>query len=381
MALAIALALGYSPTAHGQLRFGGGTNSSDAYNSMPAFSGSTWLGSTFGSTLTPSQDWRLGVQVDNLDTGVFVRGVAPNSAAARANIEVNDIIIAVAGQQVGIIDGRPFDLASEIKRKADINGNVSLLVQDGSSGRLASIRVKLDGNQSSLRGQVVVRERMQLPQDSLVSVAIENLSRPNYVVRNGETTFYWTGQNSMPFEIAYDPSYIVPTDVYQLRARVTSAGRVLLDTLQPVRVLGNNPSDNLQLVVAPIQAGELQGGLASNPSPVISAGYGGYDPTLAKMRQIYMRYLGRAPTDLEIAAFSVSPTAIYDIEALPINLMASQQYYDAVGNNEANWLTSVFQKIIGRPPTLQESEQWLRYFSQLRGSRVELLRQLARSKQ
>ena len=191
-------------TALAQLRYSGPSTSSDLYNSMPAWSGSNWL----GTALAPAQDWRLGVQCDNLDTGVFVRQVAPNSAAARANIEVNDVIVSVGGQQVGIVDGRPFDLSTEIKRRADSVGNVTLLIQDGNTGRLASIRVKLDGNQSSLRGQVVIRDRIALPSDALLTVSIENLSRPNFVVRNGETTVYCNGQYTIPFEIAYDPSYI-----------------------------------------------------------------------------------------------------------------------------------------------------------------------------
>jgi uncharacterized lipoprotein YbaY len=373
----IAAGLSSGAPARAQVRFGGATSSNDLYNNMPAWSGSNWLGSNWlGNSQLPTQDWRLGVQVDNLDTGVFVRQVAPNSAASRANLEVNDVIVAVAGQQVGIVDGRPVDLGIEIKRRADSNGTVTLLVQDGSSGRLASIRVRLDGSQTSLRGQVVIRDRVQIPSDALVNVNIENLSHPNYVVRNGETTAYVNGQYTIPFEIAYDPTFIAAGDVYQLRARITSAGRVIFDTIQPVRVLGNNPTDNVQIAVAAIQPTNL----ANNSLPVIAAGYGGNDPLLAQYRQTYRRYLGRDPSDIEIAAFSVSPTASLDLEALPINLMASQQYYDAVGNNDNIWITSVFQKIIGRPPTPQESAQWLQYFGELRGSRVELLRQLVRSR-
>ena len=75
-----------------------------------------------------------------------------------------------------------------------------------------------------------------------------------------------------------------------------------------------------------------------------------------------------------------SPTSPTDIESLPISLMASQQYFDAVGNNNTMWITNVFEKIIGRPPSTQERDQWLKYFSDLRGSRVELLRQLYRSR-
>jgi uncharacterized lipoprotein YbaY len=228
----------------------------------------------------------------------------------------------------------------EINRRADFAGNVTLLVQDGRTGQLASIRVRLDGSQTSLRGQVVIRDRIQLPPDAMAIVSVENISRPFYAVRNGETSVYFNGQYSTPFEINYDPNYIDANDSYQVRARVTSGGRTILDTLQPIRVLGHNPSDNIQIVVVPVQSPNL----VSASSPVISAGYG-YgavsDAMLAQHRQIYLRYLGRTPSDIEVAAFSVSPTPAADLESLPINLMAGQQYYDAVGNHQRisknNW--------------------------------------------
>lgn len=366
------LALFSTELAYGQLKFGGQTSGSDLYNSMPAWQSGNWL----GSALVPTQDWKLGVLTDNLDTGVFVRQVAPNSAAARANLEVNDLIIAVSGQQVGMLDGRLVDLGTELKRRADSAGNVSLLVQDSRTGRLASIRVQLDGNQSSLRGQVVIRDRSQLPADAQVIVGIENLSRPFYVVRNGETTVYANGRAAVPFEIAYDPAYIDPNDAYQVRARVTSGGRVIQDTLQPVRVFGNSPANDVQVVVAAIQPSNV----ASTSSPVFTAGYSSNDVLLAQYRQMYQKYLGRNPSDIELAALLMAPTGSGDPESMAISLLASQQYYDAVGNNNTVWMTQVFQQIIGRPPTTQERDQWLKYFSDLRGSRVEVLRQLYRSK-
>ena len=359
-------------TAQAQNKFGGTSSSSDLYNSMPAWQGGGW----FGSTLIPTQDWRLGVQVDNLNTGVFVRQVAPNSAAARANLEVNDIIVAVAGHQVGIVDGLPIDVGTEIKRRADATGNVTLLVQDSRTGRLASIRVRLDGSQASVRGQVVLRDRGPVPADAQATVSIENLTRPLYQVRNGTTTVYLNGQTSVPFEINYDADYIDASDAFQVRARVLSAGRVIYDTVQPVRVFGTNPTTNVQVVVAPIQGVNV----ASNVTPVISAGYGGNELQMAQFRQLYLRYLGRVPYDIEQAAFLYAADPNAELNSLPISLMSSQEYFDAVGNNNTMWITNVFEKIIGRPPSTQEREQWLKYFNDLRGSRVDVLRQLFRSR-
>ncbi|MCC6508269.1 MAG: YbaY family lipoprotein [Pirellulaceae bacterium] len=348
-------------------------NSSDLYNNLPAWQGGNWL----GTSLVPTQDWKLGVQTDDLEIGVLVRQVAPGSAAERANLEVNDLIVAVGGQQVGIVDGRFVDFSAEIRRRADQSGNVSLLVQDTRSGRLASIRVRLDGNQSALRGTVVRRDRAFLPADARVTVSVQNISRPIYVVRNGEATYSASGQNSIPFEINYDPSYIDPNDAYQVQAQIVSNGRIIYHTLQPVRVLGSSRSDGIQIEVVPIQNTTV----ASIGSPVISAGYGSVNDSLvAQYSQIYRRYLGRNPYDVELAAFMVSPNAASELQTLPLNLMASQQYYDAVGNNNTMWITAVFQQIIGRAPSLQERDQWLKFFNDLRGSRMEVLRQLANSK-
>jgi uncharacterized lipoprotein YbaY len=372
LVFAVAACAWWSQDAHAQLRFGAQTSSSsDLYNGLPSWQGGNWL----GSSLVPTQDWRLGVQVDNLDTGVYIRQVAPNSAASRANLEVGDLVIAVAGQQVGIVDSRPIDMGTEIKRRADVGGNVTLLVQDSRSGRLASIRVRLDSNQTTLRGQVVRRDRSALPADAQLIVTIENVSRKYYAVRNGESVSYVTGQANIPFEINFDPAYIDPNDNYEVRARIISGTRQLYDTPQPVRVFGNNPVDNVVIEIAPYQAVSS----VSNSS-VISAGYSSSDALVNQYRQVFRRYINREPSEIELAGLLLSPTAASDLENLPITLLASQQYYDAVGNNNALWVTSVFQKIIGRPPTTQEHDQWLKYFADLRGSRVELLRQLYRSR-
>ena len=354
--------------------FGGPLNNSDLYNSMPAWQNDSWL----GGTPVSAQDWTLGVQCQDMDTGVYIREVKPGSAAARASLEVSDVIIAVAGQQVGIVNGRYVDFSAEIRRRADTYGNVALLVQDGNTGKLAAIRVQLDGNQTSVRGFIVRRDRAAMPSDAMITVSLANVSRPFYTVRNGQVTFLATAQNNIPFEINYDPAYIDSKDQYELRVQIVSANREIYRSSQPVRIFGGAPTDGLQVEVIPTQT------TAAYPSnwPVVTAGYGSTvtDTLAAQYTQIYRRYLGRDPYPMEMAAFMVSPNPQTEVEVLPLSLMAGQQYYDAVGNNNTMWITSVFQQIIGRQPTNSERDQWLRYFNDLRGSRMEVLRQLVRSK-
>ncbi len=139
-----------------------------------SWSGSSWL----SSNLMQPPEWQLGVSVENRDTGALVRSVAPNSAGARARLEPDDLIIAVGGYQIGIIDGRLFDLGEELRRRADASGIVSMLVQDHNSGQIANVRVQLDASKTTLSGEVVYRERFALPSDAIITVQIEDVTRP-----------------------------------------------------------------------------------------------------------------------------------------------------------------------------------------------------------
>ena len=330
--------------------------------------GNDWLGG--GGTQQRSQ-WRLGVTGDNVDVGVLVRRVSPGSAAARANIEVGDVIVSVGGYQVGMVDGRLYDLAEEINRQADSDGNVAMVIQDHRSLRLSSVRVKLGSSQQSLTGQLVYRDRTPFPSDAIVTVQIENLTRPYYTVRNGQAVFRPSAAGTIPFEISYDPSYIHAQDTYQVRAFVTSRGRTILDTLQPQRVLTNGNPSFVRLRLASI------GSIANNPgNGVVTAGYPNFNAVDDQLVQLYRRYLGRTPSVLELAALRSTPDIQRRLEQMPLELMAAQEYFDAAGNNNRVWLEKVFGEIVRRQPTRSELEQWLNRYADLRFSRTELLRQL-----
>lgn len=346
-------------------------------SALPTNFGTDWQangwqgGSWLNGTGTRQQDWRLGVRVDNLETGVLIREVTPNSAGDRARLEVNDQILTVGGFQVGLIDGRLFDLGEELKRRADSAGIVSMLVQDHRSGRISNVRVQLDANSSTLTGTLVYRERMALPVDAVAVVQIENRTRPFAAVRGGQTSYRVSNTNTIPFEIAYDASYINPQDIYEVRAYVTSSGREVM-TSQPQRVLtlGNPSQVRLDLIA-------LQTNLTSTPaSAVVSAGYPNYNVLNDQVVAIYRQYLNRPPSNAELAALRFGPDLTSRINTLPIELMASQEYFDAAGNNNQLWLERVFGVIVGKSPTQTEFDQWMRRYADLRYSRTELLRQL-----
>lgn len=372
---ALLICLQTTETGLSQSRFDQGLNRDRAMtplfsagNQSGGWQGNSWL----NTTLNQPQDWQLGVRVDNTDAGVMIRSVNPNSAGARARLEPDDLIIAVGGYQVGIIDGRLFDLGEELRRRADSTGSVSMLVQDHNNGRISNVRVQLDANSSTLSGELIYRERLPLPSDAIITIQIEDLTRPYAAVRGGQISIRPIAGTTIPFEVAYDPTYIFQEDTYQVRAYVTSGGRTILETTQPQRVItqGNPSKVRLNLVAVGTQ-------LASTPgSSVVTAGYPNYNSLDDQIVAIYRQYLGRNPTVGELAALRFSPNIQNRLSTLPIEMMAAQEYYDASGNNNQVWLEKVFTTIVGKPPTPQEFDVWNRRMAELRNSRTELLRQL-----
>lgn len=320
------------------------------------------------------EQWNLGVRGDSTETGFVISQIIPGSSADRARLQRGDTIIAVEGFQVGQVSGRLYDLNQEINRRADASGAIGVLLQDGQTGRLASVRIQMDGSASQLTGTVVSPQI--LPTDAIVTVQIENLTRPNWAVRNGQQMLSGANQRTISFRIPYDPSYISPQDIYQVRAIVSSGGRDILYT-QPVRVLTQGSPSNVQLRLE---------GYVSTASGIgggggyMAAGYVNYNELDQRVIELYRLYLGRDPTPGEYAAARVLGTSASNIvERLPLKLMASQEYFDLARNDNDYWLANVFGVIVGRQPDVQELAQWRLRFAEVRFSRTELLRQLKQS--
>ncbi|MFN9912489.1 MAG: PDZ domain-containing protein, partial [Pirellulaceae bacterium] len=106
------------------------------------------------------QGYRLGVQVRNTDTGVELVSIQSNSVAQRAGLEAGDIIINVAGYQVGYVGDRLYDVGEEIARRVQGNGQVALLVRNRRDGRLLNIPVYFGGTVASraVTGRLLLKE-------------------------------------------------------------------------------------------------------------------------------------------------------------------------------------------------------------------------------
>lgn len=330
-----------------------------------------WQGGDWLSNQQAHPEWQLGVETQNTATGVYIRSVTPGGAANRANIEAQDVIVSVNGYQVGMVEDRLYDLNDELNARADERGVVSLLIQDHRSLRLARVRVQLQKSRQTLRGKVVFRGPGSLPPDAIVTVQIDNASRSYYQVRHGQTSFR-PNSSEMPFEIAYDPSYVDPNDFYQVRAFVTQNGRTIMDTPQPVRVLTRGNPSNVSLELA-----SLAPQRDNRNGPIIETGFQRPSQIDDQIIQTYRHYLGRDPSPLQFAVLKATTNIEDTLRNLPLELMAAQEYFDRAGNNNQVWIRAVFQEIVGRQIRDQELLEWIRRYDELRGSRTELLRQLS----
>jgi uncharacterized lipoprotein YbaY len=303
------------------------------------------------------KDWKLGVYVQNADVGAVVSQVAPGSAGQQAGLEPNDIIVAVGGSRIGLVDGRSIELADEIRRNTDPQGRVSLLVFDSRMRTLQSIPVSMNATSSSITGNVSIRDRMQIPFGSVLTVQIQNVSKPYYEILGGKSMTRAEGYGPFSFELNCDPRYIDPRDQYQLNASISSGNQEIYRLAQPI---GINPAAMTQPLI--LQLERLQGGFDSNPSNsfpggnVVNAGYPSMDSN--QLNQLFLQLLGRSPSNRELLAWQSYLQQGNSINDLKAKLLSSAQYRDRFGN-DANYVQQLVTTLTGRAPSQQELAYWM----------------------
>ena len=353
----------------------GATNPSATPTWNSGWGTDSWLGSS-GSN---KNQWILGVDASNTDVGVMVTRVNPGSAAARAGITPSDVIVSVGNNRVGRVGGRIFDLGEELKKQANATGQVALLVQNSQTMRLAAMTIQLDSNlTSALTGTLLLPPNTQLPYDAVATVQLENVSRPHYVVRNGEYSFRVPQPyaSQISFNLNYDREYIVPNDTYRVTASVVSGGRTLYVTAQAAFVITRGNPNQVQLQLIPASSAGIASASGTPSGGVYTVSYTNYDLISQRVTESYKRYLNRAPSALELAAWHQVPDVEFRLAQLPLELMASQEYFDRVGDNNSVWIRKVFGEIIQRTPSALEFDQWMRRFADVRYSRMEVLKQM-----
>jgi len=104
---------------------------------------------------------------------------------------------------------------------------------------------------SAVSGTVAYRERVAMPENALLTVQLQDVSRadaPAEVVAEQKVAFAGR-QVPLPFELPYDPSKLDPKHTYSISARITVDGQLRFLNTSAYRVItqGNPSKVNLLL--------------------------------------------------------------------------------------------------------------------------------------
>lgn len=118
----------------------------------------------------------------------------------------------------------------------------------------ALVTLNRSSQTANLTGTVTNLQPTTLPEDAVVTVQIQDVSRadaPAEII--GQQVFNGPGQLPIPFEIPYNPTQVKESHLYNVRAEIRDNAGVLLfttDTAIPVITQGN-PTENIEIQVVP----------------------------------------------------------------------------------------------------------------------------------
>lgn len=310
--------------------------------------------------------WRLGVYSKDTDTGVLIMDVVRGSAAERAGLEINDRIIAINGYQVGYVNGQLFDCTTEFERNADSDGWVNMLVQNFRDRQLLNVPVQLESRFSKISGSVALQNRQNLPADAVVNVELQEIISQNYQpVTIASTQVRNVRSYPIPFSIDYDPALVSANGRYAVSANIVSAGREMFRTPQP-QVL-NSQSFQRPIVLNLEQARPNY----ANVRPVQVS----QDAQIAQIVKWFEEYLGRSPSDRELAVWLDAISKGMPLSQVQLELLGHNQFFNRCNQDKQLYITRVHELLIGRQPTRDELNYWIARYDAQNGIRRELARE------
>lgn len=292
-------------------------------------------------TVAPTGAYKLGVYSRNTDVGVQLTQVQPGSAAQRAGLEPNDIIVNVAGYQVGVVNGRTFDIGEELAKRVDGRGQVSLLVRNSRNGQLLNLPVQFTSANWSVSGSISTRERVAISQSGYLSVRLLDVTSASWSdVAIAESNLGYPRVWPVAYRLDVDPALLRSGHKYAVDARLMDRGQVVLRTASPSYVApttGTAAVTNLQLVTVmqPTTVTKPTSSLA--PSSQISAWY--------------QKYLGRMPSPREISAWEYELQRGRSMADVQAGLLSSSEYFERAYNDLDRYVDAVYRNLYDAEPT------------------------------
>lgn len=353
----------FAPGAYGQATIRSRDLTSD-WTSVPSLSPPTAYVPSWNSQ---PNSWRLGVAIENVDTGVVLTDIESGMPAQRAGLEKGDVIVNVEGFQVGYVDGALFDLGDEIRKRVDQQGKVNFLVYDQRTRVLQSLPVTLvQQSAAGVRGEVTCRERITLTQQAVLTVRLRDVTYPTWQsVKVGEHVIPKPKHPPIPFSIEFDRTQIFPDHKYVVDAYLVDQGKIVLQSSAdlPVTPLTNTGTLQVQLVKV------------GGTTPVDNTYAVGQ---INQINQWYRQYLRREATPQELSAWQAHLQAGRAPQDILAFILGSPEYFDRMGNASSPYLTEVLRNLLGRQPTATELQQYAAQLQQYGGSRTDFVRDVLR---
>lgn len=345
---------------------------------LPTLPG-TGINATVAPTQPVSQNqqskWRLGVYSKDTNTGVQIVKVVENGAAQRAGLEPNDVIISINGFQVGYVNGALYDCAPEFERSADSNGWVSMLVYDGRSRSLTNLPVQLDSRLRQLSGTLTWRDTAQLPQGAVTVVELRERARPEaptVVIAKVTVNPNQIRQNTIPFQIEYDPAMIDSRRTYTVSAQVFSKYQEVL--------YQSNPAMNYQ--VLNLSAGQqrpvsvaLERTAPYGQIPAPTTGNTTQLVTMDQFVTLFQTVLQRNPTRAEMQAYQNSINAGESYTDLQADIYAHPSVFVQANRDKQQYIQKLHEMVLGRPADAEELAYWMKRYDANQGIRSDVARE------
>jgi len=323
--------------------------------------------------------WKLGVYSKDTSTGVQIVQVVQNGAAQRAGLEKDDIVLSINGFQVGYVNGTLYDCGTEFERLADKNGWVNMLVFDNRNRSLTNLPVQLDSRLMRIGGTLNWRDAVSLPPRATAVVEMRERARvgaPTTVV--ARATVDQLQQNSIPFEIEYDPAQIDPNRTYIISAFVVSQTNQLLfqsSANSNYQLTNLTVGQNRPITVALERAGGYDQPVAENPQ------YGNQEQyvTQDQLETLFQTILERNPTQREMEAWLSSIRNGQSLKDVQATLLANNQVFNQVDRDKTRYVERLHELLLERKPTREELAYWTKRYDDLQGIRSDVAREFIAS--
>jgi len=308
--------------------------------------------------------WRLGVYSQDTETGVKVLRTVTGSPAEIAGLEANDLIVAVNGFQVGLVNGQQYDCGYEFENRADEDGNIILLVQDHRNGVLVNLPVKLESRMKNVTGSIAYRNRIYLPQNAVAEVELREVRPQSPVITVGRQTIDEIRQIPIPFKIEYDPLDIDTRRNYVIHATITSGDRTLYTTTEEYPVITNGKSETVAVSVERA---------AQDPQ---TAALDRQREIEEQIRTWFRDFMGREPRSDELPVWTAQVTernkSLFDVQA---DFLTNNEVWNVCEQDRERYIRMLSERIIGKQPTQEELDYWLWKYAQSGGVRRDVAEQ------